>query len=121
VHGGLVAEELEQAIGGILKSKPKAQAILICGDSLTTNCLRYLKHHRVSIPKDIAVIGFSNHDLGELLNPALTTVYQPAFQIGGYATELLLQMIESKNEIKKFEYKKFPCELFVRDSAIKKT
>lgn len=120
LHGGLIEEELDLALSGILNSKPKAQAVLVCGDSLTTNCLRYFKKHKVSIPNDIAVIGFSNHDLAEVLNPALTTVYQPAFKIGGYATELLLQMIESKSEIKKFEYKKFPCELFVRDSAPKK-
>jgi LacI family transcriptional regulator len=114
-HGGLIQEELDLIIKNILNSKP--QAILICGDNLTANSLRYLKKHKVKIPDDIAVIGFTNQDFAELLNPSLTTVYQPAFKIGGYATELLLQLIESKSEVKKFEYKKFPCELYKRDSV----
>jgi LacI family transcriptional regulator len=117
LHGGLVEEELELAIKNILNSKLKPEAILICGDALTANSLRYFKKHGIKIPDDFAVIGFSNQEFAELLNPSLTTISQPAFEIGGYATELLLQLIESKSEVKKFEYKKFPCVLHKRDSV----
>jgi DNA-binding LacI/PurR family transcriptional regulator len=115
LHGGLEEDELENALKNISNSRP--EAILICGDSLTANSLRYFKKHKIRIPDDIAVIGFTNQEFAELLNPALTTVYQPAFEIGGYATDLLLQLIESKSQVKKFEYQKFPCKINIRDSV----
>jgi DNA-binding LacI/PurR family transcriptional regulator len=119
-HGRSMQEELESALKNILSSNPKPEAILTSGDTLTQGSLRYFKKNKIKIPGDIAVIGFTNQDFAELLNPALTTVSQPAFEIGGYATELLLQLIESKNEIKHFESKKFSCELHKRESVATK-
>lgn len=119
-HSELMQDELEASIKSILTADPKPEAILISGDTLTAKTLHYFKKYKVRMPDDIAVIGFSNQDFAELLTPSLTTVYQPAFEIGGYAMELLLQLVESKSEVKKFEYKKFPCELYKRDSVASK-
>jgi LacI family transcriptional regulator len=49
------------------------------------------------IPKDLKIIGFSNLYTAALLNPALTTVTQPAFEIGKQAATILHKMIEKKN------------------------
>lgn len=114
-HGELMPEELDQTMKSILEAKP--EAILISGDRLTASSLRYFKKNNIRIPDDIAVIGFSNQDFAELLNPSLTTIYQPAFEIGGYATDLLLQLVESKSDVRNFEYKKFSCELYKRGSV----
>src|SRR5690606_9173524 len=72
-HAGLVQDELDTAIRNIMKAESKPDAILICGDTLTASSLRFFQKNNIKIPDDIAVVGFSNQDFAEFLNPALTT------------------------------------------------
>jgi len=51
----------------------------------------------LSIPEDVKVICFSNMPLAPLLCPALTTITQPAFEIGRTAATLLFKAIEGKD------------------------
>jgi LacI family transcriptional regulator len=50
----------------------------------------------------------------------MTVVQQPAFQIGQTATEMLIQMIESKRPITDFETKILDTQLIIRESSMKK-
>jgi LacI family transcriptional regulator len=47
-------------------------------------------------------------------------VRQPAFQIGQVATEMLIQIIESKRPITEYETKILDTELIIRESSLKK-
>jgi LacI family transcriptional regulator len=67
----------------------------------------------------VALIGFSNLDLTDLLSPSLSVVRQPAFEMGELSTELLIQLIESKRPVKDFERKILPPQLFIRESTSK--
>lgn len=53
----------------------------------------------VSIPKDLKVIGFSSLEIAPLLNPALSTVTQPAADLGKTAAELLFKMLENPADV----------------------
>lgn len=119
-HGGMVLDEVEESLNDLFSKKNKPDAILACGDNLTTRSLRYFKAHNIKIPNDVAIIGFSNRDLSELLNPSLSVVHQPAFDIGQNAIHLLLQLIDSKTKVEKFNYNVLPCQLFERESSFKK-
>lgn len=48
------------------------------------------------IPNDIKVISFSNLQTVVFLNPSLTTITQPAFEIGREAASILFKLIEKK-------------------------
>jgi DNA-binding LacI/PurR family transcriptional regulator len=117
LHGGMVYEEVEQALDNLMRLKNKPDAILGCADKLTTNCLRYFKKKKIKVPDDIALVGFSNLDLTDLLSPSLTVVRQPAFEMGRLSTELLIQLIESKRPVKEFEKRVLPPQLFTREST----
>lgn len=52
---------------------------------------------KLSIPNDVKVIGFSSLDIARLLNPALTTITQPAFEMGKAAATLLFRELEGKH------------------------
>ena len=71
----------------------------------------------MNVPDDMGLVGFSNTDLTELLDPPLTIIRQPAFEMGEVATTLLLQLIESKHPVKNFETKILPTELIIREST----
>jgi LacI family transcriptional regulator len=120
-HGGMIFSEVEEAMDSLLKMKNGPDAIFASADKLTTGCLRILKLRGVKVPTEMALTGFSNTDLTELLDPPLTVIKQPAFEMGEVAIKLLLQIIESKKPVKEFETKVLATQLFVRESAKKKT
>lgn len=119
LHGGMLYNEVENALNELLKLKKKPDAVLASADKLTTNCLRYFKKRKIKVPDNVALIGFSNLDLTDLLSPSLSVVWQPAFEMGEISTELLIQLIESKRPVKDFERRILPPKLFIRESTSK--
>lgn len=53
----------------------------------------------LSIPQDLKVIGFSSLEIAPLLNPSLSTVTQPASELGKTAAELLFKMLETPDDV----------------------
>lgn len=117
-HGGMILQEVEEALIELYKGKTKPDAIFTAGDRLTTVCFGVLK--RMKQKKEIGFTGFTNTQVGDLFSPQLTVVRQPAFEIGQTATELLIQIIESRRPVTEFVTKTLDTELIVRESSLKK-
>jgi LacI family transcriptional regulator len=117
LHGGMLYNEVEKALDQLLKLEKRPDAIIASADKLTTNCLRYFKKTNIKVPDEVALVGFSNLDLTDLLSPSLSVVRQQAFEMGEIATELLIQQIESKRPVKDFERRVLPLQLLVREST----
>lgn len=113
-HGGMFPEETEQAVLALMKLKEKPDAIFIAGDRLSIGCLEVFKKLNIKVPEQIRVAGFSNSDVLDLFEYPISSVRQPAFEIGEAATELLLQLIESKYPVTEFEHRVIDTKLFVR-------
>jgi LacI family transcriptional regulator len=116
-HGGMIAHEIETAVNELLALPDKPEAIFIGSDRLSIGCLVTLKQLGIKVPTDIAIAGFTNSDVADLFNPALTVVRQPAFKIGQVATDMLIKLIESKYPVTEFETRTFDTELIVRKSS----
>ncbi|HET6994860.1 MAG TPA: LacI family DNA-binding transcriptional regulator [Chitinophagaceae bacterium] len=116
-HGGLRLEEVEQVVTELVDGEIKPDAILALGDKLTTGTLRILKAKKFNVPGDIGLIGFSNSETSELIEPPLSIIKQPAFEMGEIATDLLIQLIESKRPVTSFETKKLAPQIIIRESA----
>jgi LacI family transcriptional regulator len=110
-HGGMIYEEIELAIKDLMAQQEKPDAIFVGGDRICNGCLTVLKKLKIS---NISLAGFSNSDVLDLFSPSLTSVRQPAFEIGQLATEMLLQLIEAKYPVQEFENKILPTNLFIR-------
>jgi len=121
MHGGLIFEEVEDAINQLLKIKPRPDSIFCGTDKITTNSLRILQQKHIRIPEDIALIGFSNFELTDLLTPTLSVIKQDAHTMGVKATELLIKQIESKRPILDFEEIILDAILYIRSSTEKVT
>jgi LacI family transcriptional regulator len=120
-HGGMIGEEVEAVMNELLELPDPPDAIFTSADKLTTGCLRILRSRKISVPSEMGLIGFSNTDLTELLDPPLSIIKQPAFEMGEVATRLLLQTVESKRPVTSFETKVLPTELIVRGSTMRKS
>lgn len=116
-HGGMIVAEVEEVVKELFKLKQKPDAIFASADKLTTGCLRILRTMGMKVPDDIGLIGFSNTDLTELLDPPLSIIKQPAFEMGEVAMNLLLQLIESKRPVTDFVTKVLSTELLIRGST----
>ncbi len=119
-HGGREVNEVETVLDELLSLKKAPDAVIAASDRITIAVLALLQKRKISIPKKLAVIGFTNFTSPEIFNPPLTTVRQPAFEMGKLATELLIQLIESKRPVTSFEKRILPTEMFIRDSTSRK-
>ncbi len=118
-HGGMLMEEIETAVNELLSMPEPPDAIFTASDRITIGSFAILHKRNIPIPEEIAIAGFCNFSSPELFNPSLTTIRQPAFEMGKVAAELLIQLIESKRPVTKFEKKILPTELFKRKSSEK--
>ncbi|MCD0488677.1 LacI family transcriptional regulator [Pedobacter sp. MC2016-14] len=117
-HGGMFHEEVEIAVKELMDLADRPDALFIAGDRLSMGCLIVFKTLGIKVPEDMAIAGFSNSDVLDLLNPSLTSVRQPAFEIGQIATDMLIKLIESKYPVYEFEKKVLDTSMFIRNSTI---
>ncbi|HEY4209610.1 MAG TPA: LacI family DNA-binding transcriptional regulator [Puia sp.] len=116
-YGGLIISETEQAIDALLNLSKKVDAIVAASDKLSTGCLSTLAKRKVRIPEDIALVGFTNSLLTEVFHPSMSSVRQPAFEMGQVAMEMLIQIIESRRPVTEFETRVLNTELTIRASS----
>lgn len=95
----------------------KPEALFTTTDQLSTHSLSALHELGYRIPDDMALIGFSNTEFASMLTPSLSTVYQPAFEIGRQAAEVLVDLICGKGLSSDVETITLPVRLDVRESS----
>ncbi len=71
----------------------------------------------LSIPQDVKVIGFSNLQTAEYLNPSLSTITQPAYEMGKEAATMLFKALDKKMFMLKDEDIILQSTLIPRDST----
>jgi LacI family transcriptional regulator len=94
-HGAPVRHGLEARYGAMAARQLHGEgdlpdAVVCANDELAFGMLATLPGLGVSIPRDVAVVGFDDLDLAALASPTLTTVHQPVFDLGSTAAELVL-------------------------------
>lgn len=112
-YGGMVVSEIEDAINRLMKSKQPPDGLLAASGRITVACLSILRKKNPGLPQPLQMIGFSNSSMIELLHPKPAVVRQPAFEMGQVATELLIDIIESKRPVTEFETRVLKAELDV--------
>lgn len=92
--------------------------IYCANDTSAIGAIKYFKSNAVRIPEDIAIVGFNNDPISAVIEPSLTTVDQPDFEMGTRATNLLLDQIKNDNIIAQFVT--LTSKLVVRNSSKRK-
>jgi DNA-binding LacI/PurR family transcriptional regulator len=67
--------------------------IFVAGDLMAAGVLRALHRSGLSVPSQVAVIGFDDSLIAPLLYPRLSTVRQPAYEMGAAAAQMALSLI----------------------------
>lgn len=92
-------------------------AIFTVNDPVAIGAFILLQERNVQIPGEVALVGFSNNPNTALVRPRLTTVNQPAFEIGRRAAGLLLKKFARGADDDSTETIVLPTKLIVRESS----
>lgn len=71
----------------------KPDAVFVASDSMAFGALRALRKAGLSVPNDVAVVGFDDLPMSSSSNPPLTTVRQPIRRVGAQAVETLVDIL----------------------------
>ena len=95
----------------------RPDAILSTNGPTGLGVLRAFRDCGLNTPKDIAFVTFDELTVDELFTPSVTTVVQPAYDIGFRAAQILVERIENGNAEGESVTVRLPATLRVRDSS----
>jgi len=94
-------------------------AIYTVNDLVALGAYQELRIRGYKIPDDIALIGFNDSSVLALLDPPLTTVSQPGFEMGVRAAEILIEQINNPDKNKVSYEQQLEAHLVIRESTKK--
>ena len=115
----LKIEKVKIYMNYLLSLPNPPDALFAINDPTAIEAIQFIKSKGLIIPEDIAIVGFSNDQISELMEPSLTTVSQPVLKIGETAAELILQMIRAELPITSGMIKTLTTELIIRHSTVR--
>jgi len=104
----------------ILKMKPLPDGAFITNDFSAAVCMQTLKEHGISIPDDIAIVGFNNDAISKIIEPQLTTIHYPGMDMGEIAARNLINHLKGLSNIKHTNTIVVRSDLIIRKSSMKK-
>lgn len=117
-EGNLRMEDVAQLCARRLNgSGARPDAILSTNGPTGMGALRAFREIGLRTPRDIGFVTFDELVVEGIFEPAVTTIVQPAYQIGFRATEILLARIAEGTEHKEFVSVRLPAKLEVREST----
>ena len=94
IHCSDMKDNTTLAVNKLLDLSNPPDAIFAINDPIAIKSLQVIKKRGLSIPKDIALMGFTGEPVTEIVEPSLSTVHLPVFDMGVKAARLLLERIE---------------------------
>lgn len=103
----------------MIAEKDRPDAVFAMIDPLAIDLMTVLKEKGVKIPDEIALAGFTNNPTSAVVDPSLTTISQPGYEMGKIAANHLLDQLD---EIVSDEPQSFVLQttLVARESSKKK-
>jgi LacI family transcriptional regulator len=80
----------------LLQFSPRPTAIFAANDLVALGVLAAMRELGLRCPEDVSLTGFDDLELASFTNPALTTVAQPAYQMGARAAALLFERLRGE-------------------------
>ncbi len=108
-------EKVPEAIKLLLRHNPNLDGIFAANDEVAVQAILELKKLKLKVPEQVAIVGFGNYPISEIVEPTLTTVKHHPRRIGANAAHKLLSSIDPGYTNWKEEY--ITSDLIKRGSA----
>lgn len=93
--GGIGIDDGKRTVAQLISENHMPDAIFAVTDPVAIGAMLTLRANHIDIPNQVGVVGFSESRFSEVIQPTLTTVSQPTYEMGKVAAQLLIQEIES--------------------------
>ena len=113
--GGFTEDGGYEATRTLLARRPRPTAVFAANDLSAVGVIEAIVEKGLRVPDDVSVVGFDDLRLAAYTTPPLTTIHQPAREIGERATSLLLDLTTGK-KVRRLRHL-LPPELVVRRST----
>jgi LacI family transcriptional regulator len=100
----------------LLALTPPPDALFGINDTVAFAAMKEIRRQGLSIPDDIGIVGFTDDYHATVVDPPLTSITHPTFEMGEEAARLLFETIESPGSPRQIELK---TRLVIRDSSRK--
>ncbi|GAB4531519.1 MAG: LacI family DNA-binding transcriptional regulator [Anaerolineae bacterium] len=93
-YGDFVPESGYQAACSLLRETPPPTALFVASDVVAFGAMAAIREYGLSIPDDVALVGFDDVPLARYMDPPLTTVRLPATELGSQAGQMIIKLIQ---------------------------
>jgi DNA-binding LacI/PurR family transcriptional regulator len=109
-----------QAVDRLWDGDARQPTVLVAAnDLMAVGAIERLRQRGLRVPEDVSVAGFDDIPLARLLQPALTTVRQPADELGRAAAHALFARLDDPAAA--LAHVELPADLVIRDSVAERT
>ncbi|WP_151735939.1 LacI family DNA-binding transcriptional regulator [Paenibacillus tengchongensis] len=103
-------EEISAALDELLRLPKPPTGLIAANDLVLGEILKYANRQAIAIPGQWSVIGIDDAEFAQIYNPPITTIRQPAYEMGVQAAKLMLSLIEDQGAAVPITYR-FPPSL----------
>jgi LacI family transcriptional regulator len=114
LEAGMAAKET------IMQMNPLPDGIFVANDNCAVGCILALKQAGIRIPEDIAFVGFNNDPVSKVIEPNLTTINYPGYEMGEVAAHNLINHLNGNAAILTTSTIILRSEIIIRQSSQKK-
>lgn len=93
VPGGFQEYRGQDAVEHLTKTRQRYTAIFSANDQMAIGVVLALNRLGLQVPRDVSLIGFDDLPIAPFVMPPLSTVHQPAYELGQLAASAMLQLL----------------------------
>jgi LacI family transcriptional regulator len=110
-------EQNRQLINNLMEEPDAPDGIFAAVEKFAINTYQVCNERKICIPQQLKVISFSNYSATALFNPPLSSIIQPAYEIGREAAAILFKIIENKKLLTSENKVILPSQIIYRGST----
>ena len=112
-------EEGVKASNKLFDLNPIPDGVFASGDIIAVSAVQTAKKRGFKVPEDIAVIGFNNDPISQIIDPNISTITHPAEKMGKASADIILKNLKSdkKDDVKEITF--LNTEVIIRESSNK--
>jgi LacI family transcriptional regulator len=103
----------------LLNMRVRPDGVFVTNDFSAAVCMQFFKDHGIRIPQDIAMVGFNDDTISKMVEPQLTTIRYPGFDMGQQAARSLIDQLTGVARKEETKTIIVHSELVIRSSSLK--
>lgn len=120
IESNLTMEDGREKMQQLLALKNRPDAVYGAGDFAALGALQVLNEQNISVPNEIALVGFGDEPFTNMVTPTITSINQHPYRIGRIAAETFLGYSKNKKTKQSLNKIILDAELVIRASSSKK-